>query len=168
MSIFKSLNDRWTNLTIHGRPWSPRTIEWCYSTTILSRGGSVRCYNLLFILLFLISIDIWNDIIYPYEKLIVCLESLKLCLCRFIHACWSLILCLRLVLLHVFFLLCEPLRLFFLISLKCIAFAELFLFLSIATRGWVFPLLCKTVELVIFEIDRFDLLLVIIRIPDIE
>ena len=168
MSIFESLDDWWTYLTIHRRPGSSRTIKWCYSTTILSRGRSVRCYNLLFILLLLISDNIWNNIIYPDEKLIVCLESLKLCLCRFIHACWSLILCLRLVLLHVFFLLCEPLRLFFLICLKRVTFAKLLLFLSMTTRGWVFPLLCKTVELVIFEIDRFDLLLVIIRIPDIE
>ena len=142
VSILKSLDDRWANLTIYGRPWSSRTIEWCYSTTILPRSWSISCYYLFFILLLLASIDIRNDIIYSYEQLIICFESLKLCLCRFSHTRWSLILCLLLILLHIFFLLCEPLRLFFLISLKCIAFAELFLFLSIAARGWVFPLLC--------------------------
>ena len=167
MSIFKSLDDRWAYLTINGRPWSSRTIKWCYSTTVLSRGGCVSCHYLFIIFLLLTPIGIWNDIIYPDEKLIICLESLKLCLCRFC-ACWCLILFLRLVLLNVFFLLHQPLRLFFLISLKSVAFAKLLLFLSIATWSWVFPLLFKTIELVIFEIDRFDLLLVVIWIPDIE
>ena len=167
MSIFKSLDDRWAYLTIDRRPWSSRTIKWCYCTTVLSRTGCISCYYLFIIFLLLIPIYIWNDIIDPDKKLIICLESLKLRLCRFC-ACWCLILFLRLVLLNVFFLLREPLRLFFLVSLESVAFAKLFLFLSITARSREFPLLFKTIELVIFEIDRFDLLLVVIWIPDIE
>ena len=168
MSIFQSLDYRWTYLTIHRRPWRSRTIERGYSTTVLSRGGGIRCYDLFIFLLFLTCINIRNNIIYPDKQLIICLESLELCLCCFSHSCWCLILCLCLVLLCVLFLLCKPLRLFFLIRLKCVAFAKLLLFLSIATRCWVFPLLCETIELVISEIDWFDLSLIIIWILDIE
>ena len=137
MRVFKSLNNRRANLTIHRWPmsnWAIRTIKSSNITTIFS--WRISGYDLFVVLL--IATGTWYHIVYPDEKFIVCFEGLKLRrLNRLIHSCWCLILLnLHIILLFDILFLCKPLRLVLLICLEGVAFTELFWLLWITSRSW--------------------------------
>ena len=106
-------------------------------------------------------VEVWYYIVNPDVQLIISFESLELVKCILIkgqlcHLCGSKLIGICLFVLSSF-LLGIPLSFRFLMSLECVAFADLLLLMRVSAKSWRFPFLCQPIEFLVLEIDRLEL-----------